>query len=173
MGCTFSGIDLRYLVCPPVHANRPITTDLYSAHESGPGRSMEKAIRIVAAVISRPDGFTLVVRKRGTAAFMQAGGKIEPGERPEEALARELFEELGMVVSLDQLDFMGQFDAPAANEPGHHVVADVFRVEFDGEDLVAAAEIEEFRWISPREPGDLVLAPLSADRIFPALITDI
>ncbi|WP_348530060.1 hypothetical protein [Mesorhizobium sp. NFR06] len=30
------------------------------------------------------------MRKRGTSSFMQAGGKIEPGELPAVALAREL-----------------------------------------------------------------------------------
>lgn len=32
----------------------------------------------------------LVVRKRGTKTFMQAGGKIEAAETPYDALAREL-----------------------------------------------------------------------------------
>ncbi|WP_245449171.1 NUDIX domain-containing protein [Ensifer sp. NM-2] len=35
-------------------------------------------------------GNTLLVRKRGTRSFMQAGGKIEAGETPREALSREL-----------------------------------------------------------------------------------
>ena len=65
-----------------------------------------RTIRIAAAIIRDDGGRLLLVRKRGTKAFMQAGGKIEPGELPAAALARELREELGIVV-----------DAGAENEP--------------------------------------------------------
>jgi len=61
--------------------------------------SFPDAIRIAAAVIVRPDGMTLLVRKRGTSAFMQPGGKIEPGETPEQALSRELSEEIGVTAT--------------------------------------------------------------------------
>lgn len=131
---------------------------------------MEKTIRIVAALILRADGMALVVRKRGTSAFMQAGGKIEPGETSQTALIRELAEELELNVAADALVAMGQFEAPAANEPGHKVVADVFRLDLDHRPIEASAEIEEIRWISPADPGDIVLAPLTLNEIFPALL---
>ncbi|MBB4242699.1 MULTISPECIES: NUDIX domain-containing protein [Rhizobium] len=51
---------------------------------------MAKTIRIAAALVLRPDGKTLLVRKRGTIAFMQPGGKIEPRETAEAAVVREL-----------------------------------------------------------------------------------
>ncbi len=134
---------------------------------------MEKTIRIVAALILRPDGLALVVRKRGTTAFMQAGGKIEPGETAEAALARELYEELTLTVPVDAFIAMGQFEAPAANEPGHKVVADVFRIDLDNRPIAPAAEIEEIRWILPAEPGNVVLAPLTANEIFPAYLAGV
>lgn len=130
---------------------------------------MEKTIRIVAALILRADGMALVVRKRGTAAFMQAGGKIEPGETPQAALVRELHEELGLAVETVALEHLGIFEAPAANEPGYKVVADVFRIDVDNRPIAAAAEIEEIRWISPAEPGNIQLAPLTEHKIFPIL----
>lgn len=40
----------------------------------------QPTIRIAAAVITDDAGRYLLVRKRDTTAFMQAGGKIEPGE---------------------------------------------------------------------------------------------
>ena len=51
---------------------------------------MPNIIRIAAALLIDPQGRTLLVRKRGTEAFMQPGGKIEAHEQPVQALVREL-----------------------------------------------------------------------------------
>ncbi|WP_456681551.1 NUDIX domain-containing protein [Bradyrhizobium sp. USDA 3311] len=47
--------------------------------------------------MSRSDGRVLLVRKKATESFMQPGGKIEIGEHPQDALRRELSEELGSI----------------------------------------------------------------------------
>lgn len=72
-------------------------------------------IRIVAAVILNSAGELLLVRKRGTRMFMQPGGKFEPGETSEQALIRELREELGFELRHDDFEFVGRFGADAAN----------------------------------------------------------
>ncbi|MCU0089749.1 NUDIX domain-containing protein [Pseudomonas koreensis] len=125
-----------------------------------------RLIRIAAALLLNPDGQTLLVRKRGTTAFMQPGGKIEPHELPVHALARELEEELGLVIDPAQASFLGQFSAPAANEPGFVVQAEIFQLTIDTE-VSPAAEIEEVIWIDPATDGDVVLAPLTRDLILP------
>ncbi|WP_319022988.1 NUDIX domain-containing protein [Mesorhizobium sp. B2-8-5] len=76
-----------------------------------------RTIRIAAAVIRDDDARLLLVRKRGTSAFMQAGGKIEPDELPAAALAGELREELGVAVDPAEAFHLGSFSAPAVNEP--------------------------------------------------------
>lgn len=125
-----------------------------------------KTIRIAAALLIGPDRRTLLVRKRGTQAFMQPGGKIEAHEQPVQALARELEEELGLLIDTAAATYLGQFTAPAANEPGYQVVAELFRVD-SGVTLEPAAEIEEVAWIDPVGDGGLFLAPLTRDLILP------
>ncbi|MCX4218465.1 MULTISPECIES: NUDIX domain-containing protein [Pseudomonas] len=123
-------------------------------------------IRIAAALLLNPDGQTLLVRKRDTTAFMQPGGKIEAHELPVHALARELEEELGLLIDPAQASFLGQFSAPAANEPGFVVQAEIFQLTIDAR-VSPAAEIEEVIWIDPATDGNVVLAPLTRDLILP------
>ena len=127
---------------------------------------MSTTIRIAAALLIGADGRTLLVRKRGTQAFMQPGGKIDAGEQPAEALARELFEELNLRIDPNAAAYLGNFSAPAANEPGFTVDAELFQVQIDVP-IAPAAEIEEVRWIDPAGDGGLVLAPLTRDLILP------
>ena len=48
----------------------------------------DRTIEVVAALIRDNAGRVLVVRKRGTVAFMQPGGKRDPGEDDTAALSR-------------------------------------------------------------------------------------
>jgi 8-oxo-dGTP diphosphatase len=124
-------------------------------------------IRIAVALVSRADGRTLIVRKRGTVTFIQPGGKIEPREDPAAAVCREVHEELGLEIAPGQLRYLGRFEDVAVNEPGT-VVAEAFSVTIDAH-VTAAAEIEELVWIDPAAPGDLVIAPLTRDQLLPLL----
>ncbi|MBJ2154017.1 NUDIX domain-containing protein [Paracoccus sp. IB05] len=125
-------------------------------------------IRIAAAVILREDGATLLVRKRGTSAFMQPGGKIDGDETPVAALRRELFEELALDLDPEDTEYLGRFSAPAANEPSCLVAAEMFRIHLK-DDVQAQAEIEEVRWVYPGSQGRINLAPLTRDIVLPAI----
>lgn len=119
-------------------------------------------IHVVAACTTDADGRFLLVRKTGSENFMQPGGKPEPGEELVDALVRELAEELQLEVPADDLAPWGRYEADAANEPGHALVADVFGLRLDGE-VKPAAEIAEARWFTRAEAialGDR-LAPLA------------
>ncbi len=126
-----------------------------------------RRIHVSAAVIHDAQGRLLLVRKTGTSAFMQPGGKPEHGESASETLSRELQEELGLRVEPEALHPLGTFVADAANEPGFLVVADVFVAEIGAQVPVIAAEIEELRWITRADAADLEIAPLARDNFLP------
>lgn len=124
----------------------------------------ERVIRIAAAVVVDACGRLLLVRKRGTQAFMLPGGKLCAGEGASDALGRELREELGCGVG--RAVPLGRFDAPAANEPDASVEAELFKVALVGE-VAPAAEIDEARWHDPASHADFALAPLARDHVLP------
>jgi 8-oxo-dGTP diphosphatase len=125
---------------------------------------MNPAIRITAAVVVDDRRHVLLVRKRGTTAFMQPGGKIATGETPLEALHREVAEELGVGIVDDSVRSLGRHSAVAANEPGHVVDADLFMVSLAGTPR-ASAEIAEIVWVDPADPGAIDIAPLTRDAV--------
>ena len=127
---------------------------------------MREPIRIVAALIRDADGRVLLVRKRGTAAFMQPGGKRDAGEDDVTALARELDEELGCQVLPETFAALGTFECAAANEPDARVNAAVYAVDVAG-GIAARAEIDEIVWVDPSSPGGIHLAPLTRDHVLP------
>ncbi len=100
---------------------------------------------------------------------MQPGGKIESGERPEVALARELEEELNASFNPDEMIPLGRFTDLAANEPGHMLIADMFRISTEGTHFLPAAEIEEVIWFEPSSNQQVQLAPLTKNHILSML----
>lgn len=128
-----------------------------------------RLLRTVAAVIVDAEGRVLLVRKRGSAFFIQPGGKREPGEDALQTLARELHEELDVRLRADSARRLGEFEHDAVNEPGRRVRAKVFHVEIEGEPR-PCAEIAELAWLPPAGPHTVPIAPLSAEHILPRLV---
>ncbi|WP_314215460.1 NUDIX domain-containing protein [Pseudarthrobacter equi] len=149
---------------------------------------MKHRIVVSAVCVFDDAGRLLTVRKRGTTMFMHPGGKPEPGETAVQAAARELEEEVGIVIEPRQLRLMGVWIADAANEADTDIEATVFMAPGTWQ-AHPSAEIAEIRWLdlAGRDgavseaagsdasglgagatlPGDL--APLLTDHILPAL----
>lgn len=127
---------------------------------------MTGIIHIAAALMLNSKGKTLLVRKQGTTAFMQPGGKIEEQEQPVQALIRELKEELNIVVEPCAPTYLGTYTAEAANEPGWSVQCELFRLETDAP-VLPAAEIAEAVWVDASNLANLDLAPLTRDLVLP------
>ena len=126
----------------------------------------ENVISVVAALIRDEAGRVLLVRKRGTAAFMQPGGKRDSGESDLAALSREIVEELGCCVDQHTARALGVFDCASANEPGFALRAAVYAVAVEGP-VAPRAEIDQIVWVDPRALPDLPLAPLTRDHVLP------
>lgn len=73
-----------------------------------------KTIKVVAAVIKK--GNLLFATERGYGEFIHKwefpGGKVEPGEKDEEALKREIKEELAASIEVDQYVGKIEWDYP-------------------------------------------------------------
>jgi len=106
-----------------------------------------EVVRVAAAVILRADGAVLLAQRpagKACAGYWEfPGGKLEPGESPAHALARELREELGIRVTNASPWLVQQFVYPHA-----HVELNFFRVfAFEGEPV--GHDNQSFAWQRP------------------------
>lgn len=110
-----------------------------------------KTIRVVAAVIC--DNLEMKTKifatARGYGEFKGGwefpGGKIEPGETPENALIREIKEELNTTIRVGSLIDTIEYDYPK-----FHLSMDCFWAEVISGDL-ELKEAESARWLSAEE----------------------
>lgn len=121
----------------------------------------------VSASVWRAGKVLLVQRAKppmGIWAF--PGGHVEPGERLEEAAARELFEETGMTAAFRGL--LGLYDVIRRDESGivtvHYVIASYVGLA-GPEEPVAASDAAAVTWADPDRLAGLALAPHMAGAI--------
>lgn len=104
---------------------------------------MKKTFIDKLAYIYVKENKLLVTLSKGKDTWYIPGGKREEGESDEQALAREVFEELSVPLKEDTIEFYGVFEAPAHGKPpGTMVRMTCYTAEFEGE-LVPATEIAE------------------------------
>ena len=95
------------------------------------------------------------------------GGKIEPGESPEEALLREISEELSIDISIDRHLTTVDYDYPDFHLTMHsylcHLKDDTLPhlLEHEAARWLGKSELEEVKWL----PADVeVIKALSEDK---------
>lgn len=106
-----------------------------------------KTIRVVAAVIRSEDKIFATARGYGEfkGQWEFPGGKIERGETLQEALAREIQEELDVKIEVGDLIDTIEYDYPS-----FHLSMDCFWcIVTDGE--ITLKEAEDARWLSKDE----------------------
>jgi 8-oxo-dGTP diphosphatase len=109
---------------------------------------------VCAGAVIRDDGGRLLLVQRGhepaRGTWSLPGGRVETGETLEQAAAREVLEETGLVVSvgalIETVDVMG------------FVVHD-FAATVTGGTLVAGDDASDARWCTPDELAAMTLSP--------------
>ena len=103
-----------------------------------------KAIRVVAAIITYED--KIFATQRGYGEFEGGwefpGGKVEEGETPEEALVREIKEELDVEVEVEEL-----LDTVEYDYPKFHLSMDCFICKVKYGDFVLK-EHKNAKWLT-------------------------
>lgn len=90
----------------------------------------------------------LSTKSFGKDKYYIPGGKRESGETDEQALIREINEELSVTIDSKTLRYMGTFEAQAhSHAEGIIVKMTCYSGEYSGE-LKASAEIEEMKWLT-------------------------
>ena len=132
-----------------------------------------KTIRVVAAIIkavSEKGEPIIFATQRGYGDFKGGwefpGGKIEEGETPQEALVREIKEELESEIAVGELIDTIEYDYPT-----FHLSMDCFWCEIVSGDLVLT-EHEAAKWLTKDEldsvawlPADVTLIERIKDNI--------
>lgn len=129
--------------------HEPVSTSKSDSNES-------KRIEVVAAIIEK-DGRILICRraenKTRALKWEFPGGKIEPGETPEQAVLRECREELDV-----DLCVKGEFMRVLHSYPDIEIQLTVFRTAIIGSDP-RCIEHKEIRFVYPSELADFELCP--------------
>ena len=121
-----------------------------------------KTIKVAAAVIcdSLERKQQVFATARGHGEFKGGwefpGGKLEPGETPQQALAREIKEELGAEIRVGEWIRTIEYDYPA-----FHLSMDCFWCEVSKGKLVLL-EAEDARWLTRKQLHDVLWLPADA-----------
>ena len=119
-----------------------------------------KTIRVVAAVIravNNENKPVIFATKRGYGEFKGGwefpGGKIESGETPQQALKREIIEELDTEIAVGEL-----IDTIEYDYPNFHLSMDCFWCEVIRGELILK-EAEDAKWLTREHLADVKWLP--------------
>jgi 8-oxo-dGTP diphosphatase len=118
-----------------------------------------KLVLVAACALVDPDGRVLIAQRpegKSMAGLWEfPGGKIEPGEQPEQSLIRELQEELGITVKQECL---APLTFASHSYPDFHLLMPLY-VCRRWEGFVEAQEKQKLKWVRPTELRNYPMPP--------------
>jgi 8-oxo-dGTP diphosphatase len=121
-----------------------------------------KLIEVACWVHVHDNRLLLIESRKSPGAYYMPGGKIETGETREEALLREINEELNVTLQPGSVRYFGSFRAQAFNQPAGVEVSDhCYFADFSGTP-VASAEVQDVRYFTH---GEYLKLPLQAPAV--------
>jgi 8-oxo-dGTP diphosphatase len=90
--------------------------------------------------------------------FDVPGGRVQPGERFDEGLIREIREETGLTVRVGKPFFVGEWRPIVKGEPWQ-IVGIFFACEADTDAVALSEDHAEYVWAEPRAVGELEIIP--------------
>lgn len=127
-----------------------------------------KSIEVVAAIIRRGD--TVFATQRGYGDFKDwwefPGGKMEPGETPEDALLREIREELSTDIRVDKFLYTVDYDYPTFHLTMHcymcSLLCEALHLnEHEAARWLKGEDIHSVNWL----PADEILLPMIVEEL--------
>jgi len=113
---------------------------------------------IIARAVIRRDGNILLVKQRTKKWSFLPGGHVEPGERVETALIREIAEELGTDAKI--ADFVGVVEhGYIEGGSTHHELNLVFEVTLADPEPASQEDHVEFHWLPINQLADADVRP--------------
>ena len=118
-----------------------------------------KLVLVAACALVDPDGRVLIAQRpegKSMAGLWEfPGGKVEPGELPEQSLIRELQEELGITVKPECL---APLTFASHTYPDFHLLMPLYVCRrWDG--FVEAREKQGLKWVRPNELRNYPMPP--------------
>jgi ADP-ribose pyrophosphatase YjhB (NUDIX family) len=119
---------------------------------------MTATTEIIARAVIRRDGHLLLARQIGKSWFFLPGGHVEPGERVEPALVREIAEELGTEAEI--AGFVGVVEHGYLEDGAtHHELNLVFEIVLATDDPTSQEDHLEFHWLPLADLPDTDVRP--------------
>ena len=137
---------------------------LYMSNGSAGTKSTPLHSVSVAGAVVREDGRLLAIRRADNGTWELPGGVLELTEAPEEGVAREVWEETGIRVEVDEL-------TGVYKNTTRGIVALVFRCKPSGGSERTSGESTAVAWLTPEEVAER-MSEVYAVRLLDALDED-
>jgi 8-oxo-dGTP diphosphatase len=116
---------------------------------------MDMVQRIAAKAVIVKDGKVLILREAATygdgtqqGRYHLPGGRVEIGERFEEALRREVLEETGLHINIGDPLYVGEWRPVIKGVPNQ--IIGIFSICTPGSDTVTlSSEHDDYQWVDP------------------------